>query len=68
MNNYKELLKNSFVFLMCNLVTGLVSIIWLPITTAYFATDEYGIFDLAQTIIVLCIPILTLSISDAVLH
>lgn len=68
MNQYKKLLKNSFIFALGNLGSKLIAFLLLPLYTMALTKSEYGITDLAQTTVQLVLPIVTLSIYDAVLR
>lgn len=68
MNQYKKLLNNSFIFAIGNLGSKLITFFLLPLYTMKLSKSEFGITDLAQTTIQLILPIITLSIYDAVLR
>ncbi|KAF1298819.1 polysaccharide biosynthesis protein [Enterococcus sp. JM4C] len=68
MNKYKKLLNNSIVFAIGNLGTKLIAILLVPLYTFYLTPDEYGITDLITTTTNLMLPIVSLSIFDAVLR
>lgn len=68
LNTYKKLIGNSFVFAIGNLGSKLISIILVPLYTYYLTTTEYGTVDLITTTTSLLLPIISLSIFDAVLR
>lgn len=65
---YKKLIGNSFIFAIGNLGSKLISIILVPLYTYYLTTVEYGTVDLITTTTSLLLPIISLSIFDAVLR
>lgn len=65
---YKKLLENSVIFAIGNLGSKLISILLVPLYTYYLTTNEYGTVDIITTTTSLLLPILTLSIYDAVLR
>ncbi|WP_158682796.1 lipopolysaccharide biosynthesis protein [Lactobacillus sp. CBA3606] len=62
----KRLLGNSMLFAISNLGSKLLNFIMVPFYTRTLTTAEFGSSDLITTIVNLLIPIITLSISDAV--
>lgn len=68
MNKYKKLLNNSIVFAVGNLGTKLIAILLVPLYTFYLTPNEYGFTDLVTTTTNLMLPIVSLSIFDAVLR
>ena len=68
LSTYKKLIGNSFVFAIGNLGSKLISIILVPLYTYYLTTVEYGTIDLITTTASLLLPIVSLSIFDAVLR
>lgn len=68
MKKYRELVVNTGIFALSNVATKLVTFLCLPLYTFYLTTEEYAVVDLAQTAILLCIPIFTCAITDAVLR
>lgn len=61
----KELVKNTIIITIGKVCTQLVSFFLLPIYTALLTTEEYGTVDLLNTIISLCLPIITFQIEQA---
>lgn len=68
MSTYKKLIGNSFIFAVGNLGSKLISIILVPLYTYYLTTSEYGTVDLITTTASLLLPIISLSVFDAVLR
>lgn len=65
---YKKLMENSIVFTIGNIGSKLITFLMLPVYTYTLTKQEYGITDLATTTVGLLLPIVFLSISDAVLR
>ena len=68
LNPYKKLLGNSALFAIGNLGSKIISIILVPLYTYYLSTAEYGTVDLVTTTSNMLLPIVSLSIYDAVLR
>ncbi|MDK8210357.1 oligosaccharide flippase family protein, partial [Bacillus subtilis] len=68
MSKYKKLAINSIVFAIGNLGSKLISFLLLPLYTYYLEKNEFGTVDLLTTTLSLIIPIVTLSVFDAVLR
>lgn len=66
MSKYSLLLKDTFIFGIGNFTTKLIYFFLMPIYTLCLSTYDFGIADLLNNSLQLIIPILTLSISDAV--
>ena len=66
MEKYKELFKNFIALLISNFGSKLLSFLLVPLYTSVLTTSDYGNYDLINITILLLIPILTISISDAV--
>ncbi|HGF7677259.1 TPA: lipopolysaccharide biosynthesis protein [Enterococcus faecium] len=64
----KRLINNSIIFTIGNLGSKLITFIMLPFYTARLSESGYGIADLITTTVSLLIPIVSLSIFDAVLR
>lgn len=67
MNSYKYLLKNIGLFTLGEFASKFITFFMLPLYTYYLSTEEYALIDLIQVTQSLIIPIITLSIVDAVL-
>lgn len=68
LNSYKKLLKNSIVFALGNVGSKLILIALVPLYTYRLTTSEYGLMDIITTTINMLLPIISLSIYDAVLR
>lgn len=66
MKKYKELFKNFIALLISNFGSKLLSFFLVPLYTSVLTTADYGNYDLINITVSLLIPILTISISDAV--
>lgn len=67
-NKYNSLLKDTLLFAISSFVPKALSFFLVPLYTSTLTTYEYGIADMLTTIVSFLIPILTLSISDAVMR
>ncbi len=67
-NKYLYLLKNMGLLTISNLGGRMLSFFLTPLYTSILTTSEYGTYDLYTTTIFLLAPILSVSISDAVLR
>lgn len=68
MNTYKKLLGNSVIFAIGNLGSKFISIILVPLYTYYLSTSEYGMIDVVTVTTNMLLPIISLSIYEAVLR
>lgn len=68
MNSYKKLIGNSFIFALGNLGSKLISFILIPMYTYYLSTEQYGTVDLVTVTVQMLLPIVSVSIFDAVLR
>lgn len=68
MGKYKGLLVNLLVFGISAIATKLISFILVPLYTSYMTTGEFGVTDMAITVVTLIMPLATLSAGDAVLR
>lgn len=66
--SYKKLVNNSIIFTIANLGSKILSFIMVPLYTYVLSTEEYGTVDIMITLNSLLLPIIFLSISDAVLR
>lgn len=66
MDKYKKLINNSLVFAIGNFGSRIVSIILVPLYTYYLSTAEYGTVDLVTTTTTMLLPVVSLSIYQAV--
>lgn len=67
-NRYKKLGKNTVLMVIGNFASKILTFVLLPLYTYCLTTSEYGISDLMTTTINLCLPFLTLTISESVLR
>jgi len=68
MSVYRKLVNNSLIFAVGNLGSKLIVFLLVPLYTFYLTTGEFGMVDLLTTTTNLLLPIVTLSIFDAVLR
>lgn len=68
MNSYKKLLSNSVIFSVGSLGSKIVSFILLPLYTFYLTTGEFGTVDLVIATSTMLVPVVSLSMQDAVLR
>ncbi|MDT2813649.1 oligosaccharide flippase family protein [Vagococcus carniphilus] len=68
MNNYKKLISNSAIFAVGNLGSKLIVIFLVPFYTYFLSKQEYGTVDLITTTTNMLLPVVSLSIFDAVLR
>lgn len=59
-------MKNTIIITIGKVCTQLITFFLLPIYTTLLSTEEYGIVDLLNTLVSLCIPIVTFQIEQAV--
>ena len=69
MNNSraKKMLKDVALFSVASFGPKLLSFFLVPLYTTVLSTEEYGIFDLLNTVYSLMLPVFMLDISDAIL-
>jgi len=68
LTKYVGLLKNIGLFTISNVAIKLVTFILVPLYTAFLSTEEFGVTDMLNTVVSLVMPLVTLSIPDAVLR
>ena len=61
----KNLVKNTIIITIGKVCTQLITFFLLPIYTALLSTEEYGTVDLLNTLVSLCLPIVTFQIEQA---
>ena len=64
----KDLFKNIGLLTLGNFTTKLLSFFLVPLYTSVLTTEEYGIYDIIHTTIVLLVPVLTINIQESVLR
>lgn len=65
MNREKKLVKNTLIITIGKICTQLITFLLLPLYTGVLSTEEFGIVDLLNTIVSLCLPIVTFQIEQA---
>ncbi len=65
MSREKNLVKNTIIITIGKICTQLITFFLLPVYTAILSTEEYGVVDLLNTLISLCLPIVTFQIEQA---
>ena len=65
MNREKSLIKNTIIITIGKISTQLITFLLLPLYTAVLSTEEYGIVDLVNNLVFLCLPIVTFQIEQA---
>ncbi|MBM6868109.1 lipopolysaccharide biosynthesis protein [Collinsella tanakaei] len=68
MGKYKYLLLNTGLFALNSFATKFISFFLVPLYTSCMSAAEYGLTDMATTVISLLLPIVTLNISDAAIR
>ena len=66
MGKFKSLVSDTLIFAIGNFTVKILYFILMPIYTASLSSEEFGLADLLNNTLQLVVPILTLSISDAV--
>lgn len=66
MKREKALFKNTFIILIGKVCTQLITFLLLPLYTSILTVEEYGLVDFLNTIVSLCLPIITLQIEQAI--
>ncbi len=66
--SYNYLAKNIALLTLSNFATKILSFFLIPLYTSILSTEDYGVFDLFNTTILLLVPIITFNISEAVLR
>lgn len=61
----KSLVKNTIIITIGKVCTQLITFFLLPVYTSLLSTEEYGTVDLLNTLISLCLPIVTFQIEQA---
>lgn len=65
-NRNKELLKNTVVLSIGQIVPKLLAFIILPILTTYLSKRDYGLYELTLSVASFCIPLFSLQIQQGV--
>ena len=64
MNREKELVLNTIILVIGKISTQFINFILLPFYTMYLTPEEFGVFDLLNTYIVLIVPIFNWQIEN----
>ncbi len=67
-NKYKSLAKDIMIFAIGNFGTKIIAFLCVSLYTAYLTTAEYGRADILNESVHLLLPVLSLTISEAVLR
>lgn len=65
MSRESQLAKNTFIISFGTFLPKIITVITLPIITAYLSKNEYGQYDLIATLVSLVLPVATLQIQSA---
>ncbi|MCI9246365.1 MAG: oligosaccharide flippase family protein [Clostridia bacterium] len=65
MNKKKELVKNTVIIALGKISTKFVTFVLLPLYTTILSVEEYGTVELLNTLVSLCLPIVTFQIEQA---
>lgn len=66
MQREKKLAKNTIIITIGKMCTQLITFLLLPLYTGILTTSEYGVVDLLNTLVCLCLPIVTFQIEQAI--
>lgn len=66
MSKEKQLVKNTAIISIGKISTQLITFFLLPLYTKLLTTEEYGIVDLLNSLVVFLLPIVTLQVEQAV--
>ena len=65
MSREKNLFKNTIIITIGKVCTQLITFLLLPLYTGVLSTSEYGIVDFLNTLVSLCLPIVTFQVEQA---
>lgn len=65
MGESRRLIKNTGIIAVGGVATKLVSFLLLPLYTTILTTAEYGTVDYIQTIVLFCVPVMSLLMDEA---
>lgn len=68
MGVYKKLTTDTVLFAISNFSSKILVFLLLPLYTNFLTTDEYGIVDLINNLVIVLFPILTLSVIESILR
>lgn len=66
MSREKKLVKSTIIITIGKVCTQLITFLLLPLYTGVLSTEEYGIVDLLNILVVLLMPVISLQIEQAV--
>lgn len=66
MNKYLNLIKNTALFGIGNVLSKIILFLLMPLYTSVLSTSEYGIAEMFSTSLELFFPLITLGVSEAV--
>lgn len=66
MTREKKLIKNTLIISIGKICTKLITFLLLPLYTGILSTEEFGNFDLLNTLVSLLLPIITFQVEQAV--
>lgn len=64
-NKYKTLISNTLIFAVGNILVKFIAFFLMPLYTTYLTTQQYGVSELANSMIEVVLPIATLSMIEA---
>lgn len=65
---YEKLGKDTLIFAISNFSTKILVFLMLPLYTSCLSTEQYGIVDLINNIVLILFPILTFSVIEGILR
>ena len=65
-NRNKELLINTIVLSIGQVIPKILALLILPILTTYLSTKDYGLYELSLSVASFCIPVISIQIQQAV--
>ena len=68
MNRYRRLLKDSVIFAIGGFASKAMSFFLVPFYAMYLSTEQFGTADLTITTVNFLLPVMSLSLADAVLR
>lgn len=63
----KKLIKNTSIFAISNIVSKIISFLFIPLYTYVLTTIEYGTYDLVITSVSILLPIFSLNIESSII-
>ena len=65
-NRNKELLVNTIILSIGQVIPKILALLILPILTTYLSTKDYGLYELSLSVASFCIPVISIQIQQAV--